>query len=480
MPESHFRRPEDEGRRTGQGPLAPSEGLIPSRGLQFASHWIDVLLPVLSRDVWPFIGRGSWLKTADIASYYRQLSRRMSDLPFFAFEWQGVVYLDLRTDFGGTTSPGWATTLSLAISLLGRIAGHTVTAYYDDFLFVAPTPEETEAAYAWWQATLRLLGMVEAVEKASETTQVLTFLGPEIDSRLLRVGLSEERLANTVAFLSRIRNSKAISIQLRTLQRLTGLLNWISMIIPSVKGSFFRFLSVQNSPELANSNRVTLSEWFLEELLLIEYCLLSFNGSSSFAPRPPLAFMPAGDACCSTRLQGIGLFWQGEARFFDATDFGSDWQIAELESLAILFSLICFGTRWSDRAVEMLCDSQNAQDAFRRGFSGGSVIGRRLSSLVRAARVTETFLQCNLHLVDIRSADNVIADALSRKDDATALQHILRWRQANSPEVLVPGPIPGVPARAGGALLCFLSELRSCLVLGLPCRALVAAALALR
>lgn len=180
---------------------------------------------------------GYYMAKIDLKSAYRSVKTHPSSWPFTGLKWNfsgekhSTFLCDTRLPFGARKSPGVFHRLTQAVRRSLMRQGFTpVVVYVDDFLIIASTFEECQAAFETLISLLRRLGFRIAWDKVVDPTQRLTFLGVEICSINGTLSLCDEKRIKLVKVLQEFSLRRRVSK--KQLQKLSGKLSWASQVVP--------------------------------------------------------------------------------------------------------------------------------------------------------------------------------------------------------------------------------------------------------
>jgi hypothetical protein len=146
-------------------------------------------------DVAKHIRHGMFLNTFDLERFYRAIGIADSDLPYFAFEYDGQVFIDLRVDFGHHLSPTVMETISRIITRKLCRDGHFSFSYLDDWLQLSDSLESARKAMDAWCDLIDELGFTENRKKRQEPATKMVWLGVEFDSLRMTASFPTERVS---------------------------------------------------------------------------------------------------------------------------------------------------------------------------------------------------------------------------------------------------------------------------------------------
>ena len=178
-----------------------------------------------------FHGRGCFLAKTDIKSAFRLLPVHPDDRHLLGLKWDGYYYFDTCLPMGCSSSCKLFEMFSTSLEwiILQKLNNVNVIHVLDDFLFIAPTFDLCEAALNIFLKICMDIGVPIAEEKTMGPSQVLPFVGIELDTKLMVARLPVDKIEKFSNLVQEVIHSK--SIKLHQLQSLCGMLNFASGII---------------------------------------------------------------------------------------------------------------------------------------------------------------------------------------------------------------------------------------------------------
>ena len=357
---------------------------------------------------------GAWMMKSDFSAYYRSFEPLSCCWPSQGAKWRGKYYWDKRLPFGLRTAPSIAERVSQAIARYLRRKYHAlVVQYLDDFLFIAKTQHEVRRFHLLWNFVITRLGFVENVEKREGPAREVKFLGFWINTQLMTVRLGQARISNTIMLVRQALQEPTVGRH--KLESLVGLLQHASKV--ALAGSTFlsglwALLGTMRTKRLPTT---ALSSEARTELSFWADMLPAWNGSRDLFDRKPRApvTLAATDAASETGFGG----------FFDGLGFAGVWSecgtpdlhIAGKELLALYYAFILWAPLWRGKRVVVHCDNQNVIAWLESGhYRGSREDYPEVPMILKRLAAIRILLDIDLKLVYITSADNVLADALSR------------------------------------------------------------------
>ena len=176
------------------------------------------------------VWQSMWATSLDIMDAFLAVMISKVFQKYFCFHFNGVTYMFLRMPFGLTTAPWAFSRLMRPIKSFLRKWGVTVSSFIDDFLNLASTRDLAKQHTFWTKSVLTWLGF--SIEKKSQQTptQVIEYLGVEINFKELTMALPTEKVDK---ILSLTRQSiGSASVTRRELESLVGLLLFGHKMMP--------------------------------------------------------------------------------------------------------------------------------------------------------------------------------------------------------------------------------------------------------
>ncbi len=316
----------------------------------------------------PLIRRFDWFGSWDLRKGYFNIAVHPDFHRFFCFEFGGVRYQFKCLVMGLSLAPLFFTKLMTVLVNLARSWGIRVSVYLDDSLTRGPTFDETRRDHEAFGSLLQMAGfLLHRHKSVSVPVQRIEHLGFVIDSRSMMLEVpnkKEENIRSAVKNLMRdIRLRKRISI--RRVARVIGLL--VSVLPASRYGRLhYRRLERAKIAALGSvkdfNRKCRWPSWCIEDL---KWWHKSQRGwKCSFETS-----VPTSTLITDASLEGWGAIWNGE-EIFGPWESEDESRIDELELLAVLFALQCWGQNLnSGDVVQLWCDNQVAV-AYIRNMGG--------------------------------------------------------------------------------------------------------------
>ena len=282
---------------------------------------------------------------------------------------------------------------------------HSVVAYLDDFLVVAPTRDACLRHLNTLLALLRKLGFWINYNKVEGPTQHLIFLGIELNTVQMTLCLPHEKIADLRSHLQVMLSAKKTSK--RQLQSLCGKLNYATRCIYGGRFHLRCLLDVicsLNKPW----HRTRVTQSMKEDCCWWLSYMDHFNGTVQMVDPRPLTPVYI-DAC----NEAAGAFYEGHwlhVPWKAHLPAARDLHINAKEVLALEPACQRWGPLWANRKVLVHSDNQAAVAQINRGSSRDPVV---MAALRRIFWLSATY-NFRLYCVYLPGIRNNVADAASR------------------------------------------------------------------
>lgn len=355
------------------------------------------------------LGSGCFLAKTDIADAFRIVPLHPEDYHLFGFHWKDQYYFDKCLPMGCRSSCRLFESLSEALQWVAtvRLGIDHVAHVLDDFLFLA---RSEEACRKHLEAFLRMcdqVGIPIAPEKTTGPSQVLTFLGIEIDSIEMVVRLPEDKVIKCRTLVDKCLQKE--KIKLRDLQVVIGSLNFAcSVVVPG--RAFLRRLIDATIGVSKPFHYIRITNSMRKDLALWQAFLQTFNGKSMLLPQfwlhsPHLHLFT--DASGSL---GYGAVLDRDW-FFGAWD--TVWAHHNI-TIKELYPIVMAVSLWAERFANKCIALHTDNEAVVHILNAQSSRDTQIMHLVR--KFVLTCLQHNIHFkaLHVPGINNPLADALSR------------------------------------------------------------------
>jgi hypothetical protein len=175
------------------------------------------------------------LAKIDLSSAYRSVPISPDSYNLTGLQWtfsgdsEPTYMYDCRLPFGGSKSCKIFTSVSDAVTRFFAKRGFVCINYIDDFLVIADSEVDCKIAYECLIDLVQSLGLDIAWKKIEGPSQVMVFLGVEIDCVRRTLSLPKNKLLSLRSLLLSWKNRhKATKV---SIQSLVGKLNWAARVV---------------------------------------------------------------------------------------------------------------------------------------------------------------------------------------------------------------------------------------------------------
>ena len=387
----------------------------------FAYEGMDEAVKLLSKN--------DYMCKIDLKWGYRSVPIHPKCYPATGLKWKfgsdtEYSYLyDTRLPFGANQSPAIFTRITQSVSrMMKRRNIKAIIVYLDDFWIRAATKEEAKLAMDILLKLLMKLGFSIQWRKLVPPTQILTFLGLEINTIEQTLRLPVAKVQELKLCVQKWENKSSFSK--KELQHILGKFNWAARMFRVARPLMRRLIDkckILKKP----SHRVRLDSDTREDLQMWGRFLGSdqFNGVTyylRYSSRPEFTF--STDAC---DVGGAG--WHHNAKQQKQSDksdwFYTNWQadnatlmecdINVKELAAIKRAVDRWGHMWHNKHVTVYTDNVACQYWINRGTTRSIAALEYLKPILYSSVIHNFYLTAKR----VKSCDNVTADAISRFHD---------------------------------------------------------------
>ena len=352
------------------------------------------------------LGPACYLWSADLARAYRQLRSCPLSTPLLGITLHGKHYTDITPPFGCRTSSMACARTTNAVVYLLRKKGHHVHCYLDDFVGVAPTLKDVEAAYQDFNDLASQLGLELSPAKCVPPTKSLEWLGFSISAQHMTVTIPTAKLDEIIteceSWTTKYKASR------KELQRLVGRLQHIAKCVQPARRFMSRILKALRDTPYTGKHNTTPDlksdiRWFLE------YAARS-NGMVLLKPLEK----PTWTIECDSSLKAGGAFSQVQyySQPYPEQLTQQYKNIAHLEAINLLVGLkVLTSNNREDYKVVINTDNSASQQVLSSGAGRDPV----LTACAREIWLYAATHSCQVEILHKPGKDLVLADALSRR-----------------------------------------------------------------
>ena len=362
------------------------------------------------------VGPSAYLAKTDIESAFRLIPVQPQDYHRLGLSWQNNYYYDRCLPMGCASSCNIFSQFSHALAWAAQNRLHIPHVIYvlDDFLFVNSSFQSCKTNLQHFIAMCADIGVPIAMDKTFYPSQVLSFLGIEIDVINSQLRLPLDKLYKCRQLVQQALNRSKLT--LRELQSLIGSLNFACRVVAPGRPFLRRLINLT----IGVSNpyhRIRLNQSAKADLQAWLGFLQSFNGVSFFL-KDPWVSNQVLHLFSDASKQGFGavfgsLWLQGL--------FPSDWQSLDiwiLELYALTAAFITWQTHFRNSKVLFHCDNHNIVHVLNNCSSPN----KSVMCMVRRLVVIAMRINCCFRCVHVPGAHNHLADLLSRSQVSKFLE----------------------------------------------------------
>ena len=371
------------------------------------------------QDAVDMISPGYYIGKVDLASAYRSVGIHPSNYDATGIKWlfQGdkdyTYMVDTRMCFGGRRSPEIFNKLSQSVRAIMASHGYSgIVAYADDFLIVSEDAEQCRQPTLALVRILRRLGFSINYNKVHGPSQILTFLGIELDTIDMTLALPQEKMDDIRKILQRRVSQRKCTK--RELQSIIGKLNWATQVIYGGRFHLRRLLDAMvllrypsHRTRITQAMRADM-EWWLQ-------FMSAFNGLTGM-----VSTRPAAPVTIDASTHAAGAHYLGQAIY---TPWGQCWPLAaplhinHKEVLALETAVSAWAPQWRNKKIFVHCDNQCAVYTINKGISKHPLV---MDSLRRVFWWSALF-NFRIKAVYYPGQYNIIADRVSRLNERDGL-----------------------------------------------------------
>ena len=359
------------------------------------------------------LGKGCLLFKIDLKSAFRILPVHLDDIELLGFKFNDKFYVDKCLPMGCSISCSLFEKFSTFLEhfIKSRMASGKLIHYLDDFLGGDNDKPRCEAAMKCMEQCLQWLSVPIAEEKTEGPTEVIVFLGLELDTLKWEVRIPQQKIDEIIEKIEKMR--WASKIQLQEMQSLIGSLNFCCRAIIAGRPFCRRLINSvcglskpYHHLRITKAIRLDLSMW-------LEF-FNDFNGISMFHDRFWVSNIDEQLFTDSAAGLGLGIYFKGHwtcapwpERWHDK---GVTADITTLELFPILVALYIWGLELRNKKIQFNCDNMAVVEIMNKMTSKSEKV------MVVLRHITIFCLKNNIVIkaCHVPGAKNTLCDALSR------------------------------------------------------------------
>ena len=360
-----------------------------------------------------------YVSNIDLKDAYKAIGVHKNDWHLLGFKWSlpgvgGPYYFSKVLSFGLRSAPALFDKFALALEkvmTLRGVKGHIIR-YVDDYLLVCGSRQESADQLAIMVETARMAGFTIQDSKVTQPCKCLEFLGIVIDVKKGVLRISDERLAEVKGILADALGTKRLSK--RRLLKIIGKLAFSARVVRTGRAFLGRLIGLAKTVHHLH-HHVSLSSAARADLLWWRDCIKSHNGTRLMHVDWSVGtvnhvFTDASDFGCGACWgdNWFALVYAGGSLY--PKEQSINWR----ELHTAVKALVTWAPYLSHAKVIFHIDNQVTCHLLNKLYSPVPP----LMELVRAWCLTLETYSIEVAVVYISTADNYLADALSRGDIA--------------------------------------------------------------
>ena len=353
------------------------------------------------------LGRGVFLGKIDIKHAFRLCPVRPEQWPLLCYRWEDQIFVDLRLPFGSRSSPAifnaFADVLQWIFVTVGLV--EFIIHYLDDYFLVNVSKESCQSDMDSVQRLCEFLGVPLAPDKVEGPSQVLVYLGIEVDTVLGVARLPNDKLLRAQDLVKRWGSKRKATK--RELMELIGFLSFAAKVVKPGR-IFLRRLIDLSTTVVSMEHYVTLNEEARADVKWWQDFLPSWNGVEFLQGEP----VSSDELELYTDASGLGFgcVYGNKWALGEWVDPWKGYPIFVREFFAIWIAIHTWGDAWVDKQVVVHTDSAPARDIWLKG----STPDKEVMRIVRAMFLFAAKRNINILIKHVSGKSNNLADALSR------------------------------------------------------------------
>ena len=359
------------------------------------------------------LGEHCMLFKMDLKSAFRLLPVQLADIELLGFKFLDKYYIDKCLPFGCSISCSHFEKFSTFLECYIRhtMASGMLIHYLDDFLGGDKTLAGCAAAMDCFRECMSWLSVPLAEDKTEGPSEVLVFLGLELDSNNMVVRIPKEKITEVIQKIKLVLGSRKTTV--REMQSLIGSLNFCCRAI--IVGRPFCRRLIDSICGLTKAHyHVRISKGIRLDLQMWLRFFQNHNGVSVFHDRLWVSNADEQLFTDSAAAHGFGIYFKGHWTYakwpLQWYTSGITDDITTLELFPILVALHVWGDKLKNKKIRFMCDNMAVVNILNSMTSkSGNVM-----TLVR--RITLLCLEYNMVIKanHIQGVKNNLCDALSR------------------------------------------------------------------
>ena len=360
------------------------------------------------------LGRNCKLFKSDLKNAYRNLPIRLEDIHLQGFHFENRFFVDKALAFGCSLSPctfeRFSSFLEFCVKERLDICSKLIH-YLDDFFSGSKTTLQCQKALDTFRETMSELGVPISDDKTEGPTEILTFLGLELNSINMTIKIPITKLIEIIDKINHMISKQKATV--KEIQSLHGSLQFAARVIPMGRPFCRRLINTICGLQKKHF-RVRIKRTIRLDLKVWKIFLTDFNGISMIHDYNWLSNHDVQLFTDSSGSIGWGIYFNGKYCQGRWTDYfyknGLNKDITLLELFPIVMAVFVFGEYLANKRIRFLCDNEACVEILNKLSSKSE----NIMALVRL--LTLRCIMLNMHVVGkwVPNFNNEIADSLSR------------------------------------------------------------------
>ncbi len=356
--------------------------------------------------------RPGWLAKSDLSNAFHHVLVNPRYWHKLGFTWKGLYYAYACLPFGCRSSPFMFDVMARGLEYMAKNRGSLSSTwhYLDDTVTCADSKWACQNSIDVFNDTARRAGFTLQTNKCTEASQVLEFLGVEINTIAGTLSITQERMTDILSELQSWLGRRTCTK--RELLSIIGKLSFAARVVRSGRTFLRRLIELSKSVKhlhfkirLNRSARADFKWWAT--------CLDSHNG---------IAIFPAewdDDSCevvySDASNSAMGVVYNGQWTVYPYTGVMKYLETTPIhckEMMAVCIGISTFASQLANKHVILRVDNQAVCQSINAGTTRCPVT----MNMIRSLYFTLCKYNIECKAVYISTDDNVWADALSRLD----------------------------------------------------------------
>ena len=350
----------------------------------------------------------AFMAKTDVKHAFRVVPLHPDVRHLFLLQWEGSYYVDLALPMGCSSSCLIFEAVSTAVEWIARNKLNIQSIHIlDDFFLVSVSQQVGTVQLKAFLDMCEDIGLPMAPDKTFWPSNIMTFVGYEIDTMIGEVRLPLDKVEKCRIEISKLINKKKAT--LREIQSVIGLLNFACAVILPGRPFLRRLIDLTIGMKAPHHYR-RLTQEVKEDMSVWLKFLSAFNGKSIFLDT---YITHASDVQFFTDAAGkIGYGAICKSQWFKG--LWSGWWLKQDIMLKELYPIVLAVELWGhklvNKRIHIRTDNQSLVPVINKQTCTEPLV------MILIRRLVLHCLKCNLFITasHIPGSKNLIADALSR------------------------------------------------------------------